>query len=415
MEEKDFFKKRLEGLDKPKDIEEFVKEARSFGYEDLVEIAEQKLQELSDKAESVGETSKSKIEQVKSMGGNQDELEAITADVDKKIKETTADFSDQINEVGSQNTENVEINRDLYKIGSIFDLRARGSGVIKVEIISDIQKTDEKHPREYVRVKSTQGNLETDVELDKLMEKFDLGHPVKNKLAEQERDKNYFDKISSEKNIMYLGRIKESLNFNSLVEAAQETERLFEIFKDNIGLKETDLKFISAKENYDKQKKVFENLMNKIKTDMKISSKDFVLQLSPVNIVNIDQYVKNTQEHVKKLNDPEVQKSNIEEKFKRFELKKERAIKESGEDAKKAFEMYEDYMKSGEQYINNYIEKTLGLSDQSSPEFKIARGTLIKAGDYYRDFVENQHMTESAEEKFPKYSEYKKDIDFMSV
>ncbi len=184
--EKDFLKNDLSKLETAEEVEKLREDAELLGHEDIVELANQKLQEISAKAESIGKTSESQISQVEKLGGSSENLESKTTEIDKKINEVKTEATEKVEEVKNENIEKKEINKDLIKIGSVFDYKTSGGNVIEVKVKSDVQKTNDATPREYVRVKATSGNLETDILIKDLIPKKEEVEIVEKSLSKEE-------------------------------------------------------------------------------------------------------------------------------------------------------------------------------------------------------------------------------------
>lgn len=105
-QEKDLLKKELGGLEKKEEIEKFAEDAELLGHEDIVELAKQKLLEISKKAESAEQTSESQVSQIGTMEGSVEEVNNRTVEVDKKIKEVKTESEEKIKEVQNENKEN---------------------------------------------------------------------------------------------------------------------------------------------------------------------------------------------------------------------------------------------------------------------------------------------------------------------
>jgi hypothetical protein len=59
---------------------------------------------------------------------------------------------------------------DIHKGAKLYiTSKARPGEFAEVEVMSDIQQTNDVTPREYVRVKAVDGNLDTDVEIKDLL------------------------------------------------------------------------------------------------------------------------------------------------------------------------------------------------------------------------------------------------------
>lgn len=149
-----------------------------------VENAQDTAQKITEKTMSLGDGN------LEEAAGVQDQFTNLETEKEKAIKEgeekmnqtieTTVD-KDEANtneeskseEVNAENkTEEKKIvDKDLVKIGSVFNFKTSRGDVIEVKVESDIQQTREVRPREFVRVKATQGNLETDVMVSDLIEK----------------------------------------------------------------------------------------------------------------------------------------------------------------------------------------------------------------------------------------------------
>lgn len=106
--EKDLLKKDLSNLETKKDVEQFVEDAELLGYEDIAELGKQKLKEISNKAESVGKTSESKISQINELGGSKDELQERTQEVDEEIKSIPEKATEKVGEVEGEDKKVVE-------------------------------------------------------------------------------------------------------------------------------------------------------------------------------------------------------------------------------------------------------------------------------------------------------------------
>lgn len=109
-QEKDLLKKELGGLEKKEEIEKFAEDAGLLGHEDVVELAKQKLQEISKKAESVEQISESQVSQIGTMGGSIEEANNRTGEVDKKIEEIKTESVKKVEEVQEEkNAMNLEV------------------------------------------------------------------------------------------------------------------------------------------------------------------------------------------------------------------------------------------------------------------------------------------------------------------
>lgn len=196
--EKELLKQDLNKQESPEDVKQFIEDAKLLGHEDIAELGQQKLQEILSKAENIEKTSESQKSQVENMDGSNDEVEKRTQDIDKKIEEVK---EESIKEIEAVQNEKKEINRDLLKTGSVFNFKTSNGDIIEVKLISEVQKTNEPTPREYVRVKATQGTLETDVVINDLIEKKkeesfkETENPTPNSPEVSEEQKQQAEKI----------------------------------------------------------------------------------------------------------------------------------------------------------------------------------------------------------------------------
>jgi hypothetical protein len=110
--ERDLLKNDLENQKTPEEIKKFVEDVEFLGHEDIAELGRKKLQEVSEKASSVEQTSESQISQVNELGGSNEELKNRTGEVDKKIEEVTENTQSEIKNVENQNIENKEISSE---------------------------------------------------------------------------------------------------------------------------------------------------------------------------------------------------------------------------------------------------------------------------------------------------------------
>lgn len=106
--EKEMLKQDLGKLEKQEDIQKFIEDAELLGHEDIVNLAKEKLQTITEKAKSVETTPDSQLSQVNEFGGSVEEVEKRTEQVDKKIEEVENETKQKIETiVGSK--ENLEI------------------------------------------------------------------------------------------------------------------------------------------------------------------------------------------------------------------------------------------------------------------------------------------------------------------
>ena len=118
--EKELLKKDLANQEKPKDIENFVKDAELYGHEDIAELGRKKLQEILNEVNYIKETSESQDSQVESMGGNTGEVEERTKEVDQKIGDVKAETAEQIEAVQNQGEEkNIENNQKQTELNNL--------------------------------------------------------------------------------------------------------------------------------------------------------------------------------------------------------------------------------------------------------------------------------------------------------
>gem|GEM_PF-5289800 len=118
--EKELLKKDLANQEKPKDIENFVKDAELYGHEDIAELGRKKLQEILNEVNYIKETSESQDSQVESMGGNTGEVEERTKEVDQKIGDVKAETAGKIEAVQNQGEEkNIENNQKQTELNNL--------------------------------------------------------------------------------------------------------------------------------------------------------------------------------------------------------------------------------------------------------------------------------------------------------
>src|SRR5574344_1746642 len=103
--EKSLLKNDLENQKIPEEIKKFVEDEEFLGNEDIAELGRKKLQEISEKASSIEQTSESQISQINEFGGSNEELKNRTGEVDKKIEEVTENTQNEIKDVENQNIE----------------------------------------------------------------------------------------------------------------------------------------------------------------------------------------------------------------------------------------------------------------------------------------------------------------------
>jgi chromosome segregation ATPase len=104
--EKDLLKQDLSKQETAEEINKFIEDTELMGgNEDIVELAKQKLQEISTKADTIEKTSESQISQVENMGGSTEEINNRTGEVDKEIETVKTETIEKINEVQNENRE----------------------------------------------------------------------------------------------------------------------------------------------------------------------------------------------------------------------------------------------------------------------------------------------------------------------
>lgn len=106
--EKDFLKKDLENAETKEAVEDVKESAELLGHEDIVALAQQKLDAILLKVVSVETTLPSQVAQVESMGGLSDEIKKRTESIDKKIDEVRDDAVVKIGEVKGESVEPVD-------------------------------------------------------------------------------------------------------------------------------------------------------------------------------------------------------------------------------------------------------------------------------------------------------------------
>lgn len=110
--EKDLLIQDLNNQEKPEEIKKFIEDAEFLGHEDIAELGRKKLQEVSEKANSIEKTSESQISQVNELGGSNEELEERTKDIDQKIEEVKENSQKEIKGIENQNIENNETSQE---------------------------------------------------------------------------------------------------------------------------------------------------------------------------------------------------------------------------------------------------------------------------------------------------------------
>lgn len=100
--EKELLKQDLGNQEKPEEIKKFIEDAEMLGHEDIAELGRKKLQEISEKASSIEQTSESQISQINEFGGSNEELKNRTGEVDKKIEEVTENTQSEIKNIENQ-------------------------------------------------------------------------------------------------------------------------------------------------------------------------------------------------------------------------------------------------------------------------------------------------------------------------
>ena len=108
MDEKKEIQKNLDQAETKKAIEEVIEGAETYGYEDIVESAKQKLEALTKKVEAVETTPPAQVAQVEGMGGSAGEIETRTAGVDEKIEAVKVETTEKISEVQAEASPVVE-------------------------------------------------------------------------------------------------------------------------------------------------------------------------------------------------------------------------------------------------------------------------------------------------------------------
>lgn len=144
--EKSLLRNDLENQKTPEEIKKFVEDAEFLGHEDIAELGRKKLQEVSEKASSIEQTSESQISQVNELGGSNEEIENRTGEVDKKIEEVTENTQSEIKNIENQNIENKEIssesvleeaNKSIISGSEMFNaLKNEGEDVVQRKIDS---------------------------------------------------------------------------------------------------------------------------------------------------------------------------------------------------------------------------------------------------------------------------------------
>jgi len=185
--EKDLLRKDLENQNTPEEIKKFVEDAELLGHEDIALLGKQKLEVIEAKAGEISKTSESQVSQVNELGGSSAEIDKRTEEVDQKIEEVQKSAENQIVEIQNKNQEKKEINRESIKIGSVFKVEFSRGKLTEVKVLTEIRKTNDVNPREYVRVKAVNGTLETDIEIEKLIDADLEKQILKQKISDIQR------------------------------------------------------------------------------------------------------------------------------------------------------------------------------------------------------------------------------------
>ena len=106
--EKELLKQDLSKLETVEEVEKLREDAELLGHEDIVELANQKLGEIENKAKKIETTRESQISQVNEYGGSSEEIEKRTEGVDQKIEEVKTETQAKITEVQNENMDEVK-------------------------------------------------------------------------------------------------------------------------------------------------------------------------------------------------------------------------------------------------------------------------------------------------------------------
>lgn len=118
--EKDLLKQELGNLTEKGDIEKFKEDAELLGHEDIVSLAQEKIDSLDGQISGDSEQRSGETKTVEGLGGNEAEIAARTAEVDQEIEQVQAQAKVEINKVkefgGGADKEWSEETRKIYKL-----------------------------------------------------------------------------------------------------------------------------------------------------------------------------------------------------------------------------------------------------------------------------------------------------------
>ena len=96
--EKELIKQDLSELETVEEVEKLREDAELLGHEDIVELANQKLNEIETKAKAIETTSESQVSQVNEFGGSNEEIDKRTGEVDQNIETVKSEALEKIKE-----------------------------------------------------------------------------------------------------------------------------------------------------------------------------------------------------------------------------------------------------------------------------------------------------------------------------
>jgi len=144
--EKELLKQDLSKLETVEEVEKLREDAELLGHEDIVELANQKLGEIENKAKKIETTSESQISQVNEYGGSSEEIEKRTEGVDQKIEEVKTETQAKITEVQNENMDEVKTETKE----SIAEEQNENIEEVKNTTIKEIQETKNDNQEEFI-------------------------------------------------------------------------------------------------------------------------------------------------------------------------------------------------------------------------------------------------------------------------
>lgn len=138
--EKDMLKNDLSKLEDKEAIENLKEDAALLGYEDIVILAQEKIQSITEESQSISSTSPEELAGIVSAGGNSEEILLRTAEIDNEIDRVKIDAEKQISSLeatqesdpGIQLTDNTE--KQSNEQNESLDDRPYKEGILKASL-----------------------------------------------------------------------------------------------------------------------------------------------------------------------------------------------------------------------------------------------------------------------------------------